>query len=74
IVADGRPVFSGIFRPGESRRVDARAGFRVTAGNAGALRLEVNGRSLPALGKPGEVVRDVRIDAESVNALLSRPE
>ena len=74
IVADGRPVFSGIFRPGETRRFDAREGFRVTAGNAGALRLAVNGRSLPALGRAGEVVRDVRIDADSVNALLSRPE
>ena len=72
--ADGRSVFSGILRSGESRRFQARSEFRVTAGNAGALRLEINGRALPPLGKTGEVVRGLRLDAGSVNAMLSRSE
>jgi cytoskeletal protein RodZ len=74
ISADGRSIFSGTFRSGETRRFEARRAFHLTAGNAGALRVAVNGRSLPPLGKAGEVVRDLRLDADSVNAMLSRPE
>jgi hypothetical protein len=74
ISADGRSLFSGTIRSGESRRFEARSAFRVTAGNAGALRLEINGRTLPPLGRAGEVVRDFRLDADSVNAMLSRSE
>ena len=74
ISSDGRPVFSGTIRSGESRRFEAQTSFRVTAGNAGALRVAVNGRTLPPLGKAGEVVRDLRLDADSINAMLSRPE
>ena len=74
IFADGRAVFSGIVRPGDDRRFEARKDFRITAGNAGALRLTVNGRPLPPLGRAGEVVRDVRIDADSLKAMSSRPE
>jgi len=74
VSADGRTVFSGTIRSGESRRFEARNEFRLTAGNAGALRVEINGRALPPLGKAGEVVRGLRLDAGTVNALLSRSE
>ena len=37
----------------------------VTLGNAGVVRLELDGRSLPALGTTGEIVRDVVIPGES---------
>ncbi len=33
--------------------------FRLTVGNAGGVRVELDGRPLPALGAPGQVVRDV---------------
>ncbi|HKB72197.1 MAG TPA: RodZ domain-containing protein [Thermoanaerobaculia bacterium] len=72
IFADDRLLFSGTLRGGEARTFEARRSFRLTAGNAGAVRVTVNGRALPPLGQEGEVVRDVRLDAGSVNELLSR--
>lgn len=57
--ADGQMVFSGLIRRGESKRFEAREGFRLTLGNAGAVRVTVDGRSLNRLGGSGEVVRDL---------------
>ncbi len=57
--ADGRTVLSGLVHRGESRRFEARDGFRLTLGNAGAVRVTVDGRSLDRLGGAGEVVRDL---------------
>ena len=37
----------------------------VTLGNAGVVLPELDGRSLPALGTSGEIVRDVVIPGES---------
>ena len=72
IFADERLLFSGVLRRGEDRNFEARKGFRVTMGNAAAARISVNGRELPPLGKPGEVIRNVRLDAERVQEILSR--
>ena len=71
IVGDGRKLFSGTLRRGDERTFEARSSFRLTFGNAGAVRATVNGRALPPLGKPGEVVRNVRIDPERVQEILS---
>ncbi|MEP7133261.1 MAG: helix-turn-helix domain-containing protein [Acidobacteriota bacterium] len=56
--ADGQMIFSGMLRRGESKRFEARHGFRLTLGNAGAVRVTVDGHSLERLGAAGEVVRD----------------
>jgi cytoskeletal protein RodZ len=57
--ADGQPVFSGLLRRGDSRRFEAERGFRLTLGDAGAVRVTVDGRSLERLGRAGEVVRNL---------------
>ncbi|MEO8431581.1 MAG: RodZ domain-containing protein [Acidobacteriota bacterium] len=59
IDADGRTVLNGLVRRGETRKLEARAGFRVTLGNAGGVRVSVDGRALDRLGGAGEVVRDL---------------
>jgi cytoskeletal protein RodZ len=59
LTADGETVFSGLIRRGESRRFEAREGFRLTLGNAGGVRVTVDGRALDRLGGDGEVVRDL---------------
>ncbi len=64
--ADGRTVFSGLIRRGESRRFEARDGFRLTLGNAGAVRVTVDGRSLDRLGGAGQVVRDLPLPGTPV--------
>jgi len=72
IFADERLLFSGVLHRGEERNFEARKSFRVTMGNAAAARISVNGRELPPLGKPGEVIHNVRLDAERVQEILSR--
>ena len=51
--------------PGSVREWRSPGQFRVTLGNAGGVELELDGRALPALGTPGQVVRDVTVPAES---------
>ncbi len=63
--ADGRPVFSGLIRGGESRHFEARERFRLTLGNAGAVRVTVDGRPLDRLGGAGQVVRDLVLPGSS---------
>ncbi len=61
--ADGQTVLQGLIRRGESKRFEARAGFRLTLGNAGGVRLTVDGRALEKLGRAGEVIRDYALPA-----------
>lgn len=61
LIADGRRVFSGLLRRGESRLFEAREGFRLTLGNAGGVRVTVDGRTLDRLGRAGQVVRNLAI-------------
>lgn len=63
IQADGATVVSGLVRRGETRRLHAREGFRVTLGNAGGVRVTVDGRPIEPLGGVGEVVRDLALPA-----------
>lgn len=63
IQADGETVLEGLIRRGETRRLEARGGFRLSLGNAGAVRVTVDGRSIDRLGQEGEVVRDVPLPA-----------
>ncbi|HEY3172588.1 MAG TPA: helix-turn-helix domain-containing protein [Thermoanaerobaculia bacterium] len=59
ISADGEKVFGGMMSAGESRTFEARKTFRLTLGNAGGVRVSVDGRPLAPLGRPGQVVRNV---------------
>ncbi len=61
--ADGETILVGLVRRGETRRFEARGGFRLTLGNAGGVRVTVDGRTLDKLGRAGEVIRDVRLPA-----------
>ena len=56
--APGETLLIGLVRRGEVRRFEARGAFRLTLGNAGGVRVTVDGRALERLGRPGEVVRD----------------
>jgi cytoskeletal protein RodZ len=61
VSADGASLFSGLIRRGESRRFEAREGFRLTLGNAGGVRVTVDGRALERLGSAGQVVRNLPV-------------
>jgi cytoskeleton protein RodZ len=57
--ADGEAVFTGLIRRGSRRQFEAREGFRLTLGNAGGVRVTIDGRPLEPLGGAGQVVRDL---------------
>jgi len=68
--AERKTVKMGILAPGESYAVPAgRDDLLLWTGRAGALRVTVGGRTLPALGGPRETVQDVSL---SPTALLAR--
>jgi cytoskeleton protein RodZ len=47
-------LFSGILNASEAKKFSLESPLRVTLGNAGGVRLQVNGQVFPSLGKPGE--------------------
>jgi hypothetical protein len=59
--ADGRTVFVALAKAGERKSFTAREGFVLTLGNAGAVRVTVDGRALEPLGRAGQVVKDLRL-------------
>ena len=59
ISADGERVFGGTISAGVSRKFEAQKTFSLTLGNAGGVRVSIDGRPLAPLGRPGEVVRNV---------------
>ena len=47
-------LFLGMMNPAESKKFSLEAPLKVTLGNAGGVRLQVNGQFFPSLGKAGE--------------------
>jgi cytoskeletal protein RodZ len=53
IVADGKLLLDSDLSAGETRHFSASQRFEVTAADSSAVLLELNGRTMPALGAPG---------------------
>ncbi len=60
VTADGKTAYTGTLHPNETRAVSADDQVRVLTGNAGALTISLNGRTLGPVGQ----VRSVRLTAE----------
>ena len=56
VIADGKEVYEGVLKSGDSRTWEADSTIAVKFGNAGATEITHNGRSIGKLGAPGEVV------------------
>jgi len=65
VTIDGRETRDVLLRAGETWEWRAQESFVLTVGNAGGVELILNGRPLPPLGEPGQVVRDIRLPPES---------
>jgi cytoskeletal protein RodZ len=63
VSADGRITFIGTLQPNETREVSAAEQVKVLTGNAGALTISLNGKTLESLGPLGQV-RVVKLTAE----------
>jgi len=66
--SDDARLFSRVLRKGDSYRAPNRDGARFVTGNAGGLRITVDGQAVPALGPPGQVRRDVKLDPDLLKA------
>ncbi|MEO3434735.1 RodZ domain-containing protein [Inquilinus sp. CAU 1745] len=66
--AEGNLVMTRVLEPGEVYSVPQTDGLRMVTGNAGGLRIMVDGEEAPALGGPGDVVRDVALDGAQLLA------
>jgi hypothetical protein len=57
VAADGRQVFRATIVAGQSRTFSAHNRIAVRAQDAGAVSLELNGQSVPAMGRAGHSAR-----------------
>jgi len=55
ILADGKIVFDGAVHANDVQRFRAQQAFEVTASDASALLLELNGQTVPPIGPPGQL-------------------
>lgn len=60
--SDGQLVTSRLLRKGDTYRVPDRPGLTLTAGNAGALNVAIDGQDVGPLGSSKQVRRDVSLD------------
>jgi len=60
----GVSLGEGTLAPGTVREWRSADRFLVSLGNAGGVEIEIDGRAVPALGGPGQVVRDVMVPDE----------
>lgn len=58
VSADGAVAYSQVAQPGFSQTFEAEEDVFLSTGNAGALRVEVNGQDIGPVGDEGEVVLD----------------
>jgi cytoskeletal protein RodZ len=70
---DGNRVLVKLLEPGEDLSFDAVERFFVILGNAGGVRLKINGKRAKPPGNSGEVVK-IMINAENVSELLATDE
>jgi cytoskeletal protein RodZ len=55
ITADGKVLFAGTLGSGETKMVNASAVVSVRAGNAGAIKLKLNGSDVAPIGPKGQI-------------------
>ncbi len=66
MAVDDNPPHEYLFRPKSRMSWKARDHFAVTLGNGGAIAFTLNQKAIGTLGKPGSIVRNVRISRETL--------
>jgi cytoskeleton protein RodZ len=73
VSADGKITFTGTLKPNETKEVSAIDQVKVLTGNAGALTISLNGKTLESIGPLGQP-RTVRLTAEGPRLLSKAPQ
>jgi len=71
VTGDGRRMLSKLLQPGEGQSFAANTAFDLILGNAGGVRLKINGRSVRSLGPSGSVIR-FTINLQNIPDLLEK--
>ncbi len=66
-------LLTRMLQPGDSYRVPDQAGLLLLTGNAGGLRVVVDGTEVPSLGPLGAVRRDILLDPDALRESLPTP-
>lgn len=72
LALNDQPAKQYLLRPEESRTWHADH-FALTVGNAGGVTLALDGRDLPPIGRPGQVVRNLRLPSVETPAPSASP-
>lgn len=70
IYVDGELVIEGLKLEGEKVQVIAKKELIIHTGNAGGISFTLNNKIGKSLGEPGEVVKDIRITLENMEAFI----
>jgi cytoskeleton protein RodZ len=70
VQADGVRVIDRVLAQGETQRLNARRELVLSVGNAGGVTIAINGRHGVALGRDGEVRRNIVITHQSLPSLI----
>jgi cytoskeletal protein RodZ len=72
VLADGVKVIDRVMNEGEAQTIAARAEMVLSVGNAGGISFTLNGRPGVALGREGEVRRNIVITRQSLPSLVQQ--
>lgn len=68
VTENGGLVLTRLLHAGDRFKVPNRGGLLLMTGNAGGLDVLVDGQKIGSVGAPGQVMRDVSLDAERLRA------
>jgi cytoskeleton protein RodZ len=71
VTGDGRRMLSKLLQPGEGQSFAANTAFDLILGNAGGVRLKINGKPVRSLGPSGSVIR-LTINPQNIPDLLEK--
>jgi cytoskeletal protein RodZ len=66
VLVDGKVAARSLFPKGSTREFAGGRAFTLTLGNAGGVDVTIDGRPIPPVGRPGEVVKNFQIDPAAV--------
>ncbi|MFH1398181.1 MAG: helix-turn-helix domain-containing protein [Candidatus Omnitrophota bacterium] len=64
---DGKLIFKNILKKDNRESWKAKEKIELSLGNAGGVDLEVNGKVLPALGRRGQIVKNILITKDTLD-------
>jgi hypothetical protein len=70
--SDGKSAFSGIIAANETKTLDASGAAEIKVGNAGGVRILLNGKSIGEVGPHGQV-RTVQFTSGGFHIVVAPP-